>query len=216
MIPYEESVFVNCPFDEAYRPLFRGLVFAVHDCGFQARCALEVDESGMPRIYQLYRLIAECRFGIHDLSRTELNQNGLPRFNMPFELGVFLGAMEFGDDGQRQKVCKILDSAPYRYQEFLSDIAGQDPSAHDGDVEQAIIIVRNWLQANQRHESIMPSGSIIAERYRSFQKELPLICEPRLDHDDLTFLDFRQVVETWLEANDFSTNHDDDVDRSAD
>jgi hypothetical protein len=27
---YDKSVFINCPFDGAYEPLFHGLIFAVH------------------------------------------------------------------------------------------------------------------------------------------------------------------------------------------
>jgi hypothetical protein len=35
-------------------------------------------------------MIEECRFGINDLSAVELGATaGLPRFNMPFELGLF-------------------------------------------------------------------------------------------------------------------------------
>jgi len=43
---HEDSVFVNCPFDEEYEELFDAIVFAVHDCGFVARCALEAIDSG--------------------------------------------------------------------------------------------------------------------------------------------------------------------------
>ena len=46
---------------------------------------------------KIYGLIEECRYGIHDLSRTKLDEiNALPRFNMPIELGLFLGAMRYG------------------------------------------------------------------------------------------------------------------------
>lgn len=37
---YSRNVFINCPFDPKHKPLFRAMVFAVHDCGFIARCAL--------------------------------------------------------------------------------------------------------------------------------------------------------------------------------
>lgn len=70
--PYEYSVFLNCPFDEAYRPLFEALVFAVHDCGYIARCALEVSDAREVRIQKITKIIEGCRFGIHDISRTEL------------------------------------------------------------------------------------------------------------------------------------------------
>jgi len=38
---FETSVFVNCPFDDAYKPMFEAIVFAVFDCGYGPRCALE-------------------------------------------------------------------------------------------------------------------------------------------------------------------------------
>lgn len=124
---YDYDVFINCPFDFEYRPLLYALVFAVHDCGFRARSTLEIDDAGQVRIENIYSLIRDCRFGIHDISRTEPDEtHGLPRFNMPLELGVFLGAAKFGRGRQREKRCLILDRERYRYQKYISDIAGQD------------------------------------------------------------------------------------------
>lgn len=203
MSSYDESVFINCPFDSDYLPIFRGLVFAVHHCGFEARCAWEIDDSGRPRISQLYDLISECKFGIHDISRTELNDNDLPRFNMPLELGIFLGAMKFGGDNHEDKICKVLGRKPYRYQEFISDIAGQDPSYHNQEVEQAIVIVRDWLQKSNEN-IIMPSGSKIVDRYDRFTDELPLLCDPHnLKPESLTFIDYKNMVYVWLDENDW-------------
>ena len=45
-----ESVFINVPFDRRYSKLFRALVFAVHDCGLVARCALEGDDGSEARL----------------------------------------------------------------------------------------------------------------------------------------------------------------------
>jgi hypothetical protein len=90
---YDRSVFINCPFDDRYRPLFHAIIFAVHDCGFLARCALELEDSGEERIRKIKRIIRECQYGVHDISRVQLDSGtGLPRFNMPLELGLFLGA----------------------------------------------------------------------------------------------------------------------------
>jgi hypothetical protein len=137
-------VFINCPFDRAYLPIFRVIVFAVFDCGYDARCALEVSDSSEVRIDKILRIVSECKYGIHDISRTELDkETNLPRFNMPLELGIFLGAKRFGDDEQKKKVCLILDREPYRYQGFISDIAGQDIQSHKKDDSQTIKIVRN-------------------------------------------------------------------------
>ena len=84
---YSTSVFINCPFDNQYKALFEAVVFAVAECGFQPRCALEVEDASEVRIEKIFKIIAGCRYGIHDISRTEPDRtSGLPRFNMPFEL----------------------------------------------------------------------------------------------------------------------------------
>jgi hypothetical protein len=83
---YANSVFINCPFDAQYRPLFEAIVFGVLDCGFRPRCALEIDDASQVRIDKVFKLIAESKYGIHDISRTEITSAGaLPRFNMPLE-----------------------------------------------------------------------------------------------------------------------------------
>ena len=141
---YDSSIFLNCPFDQTYKPIFDALVFAAFDCGFAPRCALEVDDGGQVRIEKIISIIQACRFGAHDISRTELDsENQLPRFNMPFELGLFVGAARFGKGDQARKVCLILDKDRYRFQKFISDIAGQDIAAHRDDPEEAIKAIRN-------------------------------------------------------------------------
>jgi len=150
-IHYNDNVFINCPFDSVYKPLFDAMVFAVYDCGFIARCALEEEDASEVRIDKIYNIIADCRYGIHDISRTELDESsGLPRFNMPLELGVFLGAKKFGIEEQKRKKCLILDTQRYRYQQFISDIAGQDIQAHNNSAREVITHVRNWLRAASR------------------------------------------------------------------
>ena len=37
---YDRNVFINCPFDSAYAPIFEAIVFAVHDAGFRPKCAV--------------------------------------------------------------------------------------------------------------------------------------------------------------------------------
>jgi hypothetical protein len=102
------DVFVNCPFDEDFKPAFEALVFTITASGYKVRCALEDSNSGDIRFDKLCRLIQASERSIHDLSRTEVGKAGLPRFNMPFELGLMMGAKRFG--GGRQSV---EDSADY-------------------------------------------------------------------------------------------------------
>jgi len=201
--PYEYSVFINCPFDEAYRPLFEAVVFAVHDCGYVARSSLEVTDASQVRIEKIAAIIATCKFGVHDISRTELDAlTNLPRFNMPVELGLFLGAKWFGTGKHKQKICLILDVERYRYQKFISDIAGQDIIAHGGEPEIAIIAVRNWLNDATSRTVKIPGGRAIARRYAIFRAELPATCSRlQLSVEDLTFNDYVLQVEEWLKLN---------------
>src|SRR5213082_3561062 len=145
------------------------MTFAIHDCGFVARCAMESEDSGDIRIRRIVQIVRESQYSIHDISRIELDgATGYPRFNMPLELGICLGAREFGHREQRLKACLVLDRDRYRYQAFCSDIAGQDIRAHSGEAVLAIAAVRNFL-ANQRSTELLPAGSKIAERYELFE-----------------------------------------------
>ena len=205
---YNDNVFINCPFDSNYKPLFDAMVFAIHDCGFISRCALEEDDASETRIDKIYTMIADCRYGIHDISRTELDKDtDLPRFNMPLELGIFLGAKKFGIEEQKRKKCLILDTKSYRYQKFISDIAGQDIQAHNDTSEEIIKVVRNWLRNASRRERI-PDGSLIWRRYRDFRRDLPQTArECQLTVEDLIFNDYTLVVTHWLRTKAKPLSH---------
>jgi hypothetical protein len=198
---YAKSVFINCPFDAAYRPLFDAMVFAVYDCGFIPRSAQEMVDGGEVRIQKILRLIRESRFGIHDISLTDADgRTGLPRFNMPLELGLFLGAKTFGAGRQRQKVTLVLERRRYQYQKYCSDIAGQDISSHGRRQRAAIEAVRNWLSTHSAKP--MPGGVAIARRFRAFRRAVPAMCSATgLRERDLTYSDFTALVVTWLKAD---------------
>jgi hypothetical protein len=200
---YGRSVFLNCPFDGAYKPLFEAVVFAIYDSGYIARCSLEIDDSSQVRIDKIARLIASCRFGIHDISRTAPDpKTALPRFNMPLELGMFLGAKRFGSGRHKKKICLILDTEQYRFQKFVSDIGGQDISAHRGEPAEAIRIVRNWLNNAAPRTILVSGGTVMASRYQDFRRDLPKLCAAlRLRTRDLTFNNFVLLLEEWIEVN---------------
>jgi len=88
-------VFINCPFSPDYKDYFEAIVYAVIRSGFTPRCARENDDGGEVRMDKICRIIGESQYGIHDLSKTELDpESQLPRFNMPLELGSFPGRTE--------------------------------------------------------------------------------------------------------------------------
>ena len=203
MAEFDSRVFLNVPFDNRYRKLLHALVFVIHDCGLEARCALEEDDGGRVRLDKIYRIIAECRYGIHDLSRTALDRtHRLPRFNMPFELGIFLGVQRYGGPHQRTKSCVILDKTPYRYQVFCSDIAGQDIRSHGNQVESVIQGVRNWLRASLPRSIRVKSATSLMNRYTDFRRQLPVATRYEgFSVAELTFLDYRTFVDVWVNEN---------------
>lgn len=198
---YTSNVFINCPFDNLYQPIFDALVFAIHDCGFIARCAKEVDDSGDVRITKIIRIINECKFGIHDISKADLDlATGLARFNMPLELGIFIGCHQFSVNKghNKEKRSLIMDIERYRYRNFISDLSGQDIKSHDNNPEIAIQNVRDFLVTNSKRTSIAGSRYIIG-RYDQFRTDLPTICAGlHKDITELTFIEFSDVVTGWI------------------
>ena len=199
--PYSKSVFINCAFDDDFRPIFRAVVFAVLDCGFTPRSALEEQDGAEIRISKIQRLIASSQLGIHDISKVTLDRaTGLPRFNMPFELGLFLGAKRYGSGRDKNKRCLTMDSDPHRYTVFFTDIRGQDPQSHHGEPTQAIAIVRDWLNHGRRRTlPPLAGGQAIARRYRRYLEDLPrLAADAQLTPHDLNFRDESWLMEKWL------------------
>ena len=194
-----EDVFINCPFDGAYAPTFEALVFTVFACGFRPRSARELEDASQTRIDKLYAIIEQCRFGVHDLSRTELDPaNYLPRFNMPLELGIFLGAKRYGSEEQRTKRCLILDTEPYRYQRFISDLNGMDIQDHGADPRRAVGRTRNWL-ANVSRRRIAGETIVIAA-FDRFAAVLPdLAVQLGFARRAIPYVDFEGIVTTWLQ-----------------
>lgn len=200
---YARNVFINCPFDSTYRPLFDAILFVAYECGFYPRSALEVDDSSEVRIVKITGIIRESRLAVHDISRTQLDRDTrLPRFNMPLELGMYLGAKLFGSGDQSEKAAIVLDVDRYRYQKFISDISGQDIRAHGGSTDEAIRQVRDFLSTHLDASVFLPGGDRILERYSRFRRDLPEMCgEMHLDPSMLNFRDLTGLIVTWLDEH---------------
>jgi hypothetical protein len=195
---YARNVFINCPFDDAYTPIFEAIVFTIQACGFRTMCARSRLNSGEVRLHKILEIIGDCRFSIHDLSRTELDAaSSLPRFNMPLELGIDLGCRAFGG-GHGKKSFLIFDRDRFRFQTYVSDIAGQDIVNHENDPGRAIGQVRDWLRTETGRTNI-PGAKAMQSRYANFRSALPSMCERfELDILALTFADFLLVLGDWL------------------
>jgi hypothetical protein len=142
---FDTNVFVNCPFDSAYYPMLRPLLFTVVALGFTPRIATESSDSAESRIDKICGLIRVSRLSIHDLSRLKPGPKQFARMNMPFELGIDYGSRRFGDAALQTKRCLILGSAQYDYQKALSDLSGVDIKSHQDRPDAIARAVRDWF-----------------------------------------------------------------------
>jgi len=165
--PFDRCVFINCPFDDAYKPILNAILFCVMSLNFVPRLATERVDSGETRLLKIKGLIEGARYSIHDLSRCQASKAGEHyRLNMPFELGLDYGCRQYFGEGRDGKKFLILEEKRYRYQAALSDLAGADIESHGGHWETAVRKVRNWLCSEAGAPA--PGAQRIADAYTDF------------------------------------------------
>lgn len=142
----ETSVFINCPFDSEYRPIFDAIVFSSLCCGFLPRCALETGSVSKPRMDRICNALIESKYSVHDLSRCrgegDLN---LARFNMPLELGIAMSQSRQSASDTNSHDWLVLVPSDHIYARYISDLAGYDPVEYDGSPTTAVPGVMAWL-----------------------------------------------------------------------
>lgn len=195
---YRRNVFVNCPFDKQYKPMLDAILFAIHDCGFVARTALEEKGSATTRLDKIARIIRESQWSIHDISRVRTSgANPLPRFNMPFECGLAMGLQRFGTVQDRRRDVLILEAKEYRDKQTLSDLAGQDFEYHGDKPGRAIEKVRAFL-ANKVTTPVRGADSI-NKRYGRFRRDLPRLVKPlSISPSEIVAFDFLNDLLTLM------------------
>ena len=128
------TVFLNVHFDKPYEPIFIGLLGALVSLGKRPTTVLELGGGAAPRLDRLIDAIRGNPFSVHDLSRIELSGRGVgavPRFNMPFELGLAV-AVSLSERRRPRHGFVLLETKPFRLQRSLSDMNGYDPLIHKG------------------------------------------------------------------------------------
>jgi hypothetical protein len=94
-----------------------------------------------------------------------------------------------------------MDREKYRYQKFISDLAGVDIEAHGNNPEDVLAHVRDWLRNTPGKRPAMGSNDLKG-LYRKFCAALPDIAkELGQSTESLTFPDFEQAVTTWLQES---------------
>lgn len=172
-------VFVNCPFDAEYLPLLQAIVFTITACRYEVQLAVQ-EVNGKVRLEKLVDLMRRSRLSIHDISRLPKNVTDSPRFNMPFECGIFFGLRSSGARVHRDKEFLVLDAQPYQYQKTMSDVASLDPKVHGNEPQRACECVRHFLASDHRarvQEPRLPGGAKLWGHYQSFQAALPKAAE---------------------------------------
>lgn len=146
-MPFETNVFINCPFDNNYKAIQKAIIFTVMYLGYEPLLST-TKSSGDVRIQEIVKHVEASKFSIHDICRCAAKKKGeLGRFNMPYELGIDIGCMQFGTPQQRTKLCLVLEEKEHRYDQFISDISGQDIKTHQNKPIKAVERVLEWLDA---------------------------------------------------------------------
>ena len=191
---FETNVFVNCPYDDHFRPLLRPLLFTVLCAGLNPRMAAERLNSGETRFSKIVELVRESKYAIHDLSRIKAKRAGeYFRLNMPFELGLDVGCSCFGSGEQLSKRCLILEKEPYRYQVALSDLSNSDIAAHYDEPARVVTAIRHWLVNDVGID--LPGPSALFDQFMQFMADN---YEYLLDHgfnkDDIPGLPVPELI----------------------
>ena len=116
---------------------------------------------------------------------------------MPLELGIFLGAKRYGDHSQKAKRALVLDVERFRYQRFISDLAGVDIHEHHGSPMQALRETRDWLANVSRRT--LPSADRISRLFGNFLRDLPgLATALEFGGDAIPYVDYERILVEWL------------------
>ncbi|MDI4635835.1 hypothetical protein J7U46_22405 [Pelomonas sp. V22] len=201
-LPFGRCVFVNAPFDKDYLPILHAILFGIHDCGFVARIAVEDTGTNETRLDKIARIIGESRYSVHDICRVEItDESPLPRFNMPFEFGLAMGAIRYGSQPGRDSL--LMTAELFQDKKTLSDVAGQDSKAHGGDPKKAIAAVRSFLSAKAPSGEKTRGGDAIWNRYQLFLGDLPVLAEKlEVTFDEIQSFDYLRdwinVMSQWI------------------
>lgn len=138
----DNKVFINCPYDDDYSNFFRIIIFFCYYFNCEPHFASETSDASS-RIGRIIKLIKNCNYSIHDISRVSISSmTSLPRFNMPFELGLDIMCRD--GTGLDNKIL-ILDGHDRDYEKCLSDLKGSDILAHSNNEEKLANLLRTFF-----------------------------------------------------------------------
>jgi len=181
------SVFLNIPYDSAFENLYLAYIAGLSAFGLIPRATLEIPTS-QRRLERILNLIQRCSYSIHDLSRVQLDSRAprVPRFNMPFELGLAV-AQDTRD--KRGSWC-VCETVPYRINKSLSDLNGTDVRIHGGTVRGVFGTLGEIFARTTRQPSVQEMYRI----YLVLRRNLPRIMRLAGAGDAYSARVFRDLV----------------------
>jgi hypothetical protein len=169
------SVFINCPFDPEYRPLFDAIVFATVSCKYVPRSALETGTVSDPRMDRIYDALDSSKYSIHDFSRCKgEGDNNLARFNMPLEFGIAFGKGHLKYKGRRLHDWLVLLPQGHFYKQCVSDLGAYDLFTHENTVRSVVQAVMSWLSTRDDATVAVDPDEVML-RVKDFQRELEVL-----------------------------------------
>jgi hypothetical protein len=200
---YDQSVFINCPYDGAFEPLFHAIVLTIAALGFTPRSARESEGEADPRMVRIARGLLTSKYSIHDLSRFQgEGAENLARFNMPLELGMALGIRYLGQvEGRTSNATHnwlVMVPENFVHQRFISDLAGYDVPDHDQTPRKVIQRVASWLQAQPDFTGPRPQAKAVLDAFPHFGKLLEEVKKQSLG--TLTWLDVATTAQAVASA----------------
>ena len=191
----QASVFLNFPFDAEYEPLGIALVGSIVGLGREPHCVLEVLDGGQGRLGRLIDLMRSCAVSMHDLSRVQPDQEGFPRFNMPFELGLACFYAKTGRPGRHRFF--VFEQKGHRLDRTLSDLKAIDPMIHGANPMALVRKVFDCLEQSGSGHSIMLSRSKLVTLVNGLTKAAESIkVDCAVEHVFEDASSFKSLVET--------------------
>jgi hypothetical protein len=184
---YEKTVFINCPYDREFEPLFYAIVLTVAACGFLPTCARETEQRNIDRARRIAKMLLECKYSIHDLSRYQgEGPDNAARLNMAFELGIAFAIEHMRATASTSATGPAQPEAEAAHEwvvlappglvldQAISDLRGYQPLYHHPDFrnnqEEGVksVISRVWSWLSQLAKSSPPKPRTIYLSYPNF------------------------------------------------
>jgi len=122
-------VFINMPYGEKHESMLIALTVVTIAMKRQPFPAFLIADRGSGRISKIVEAIKQCPYSIHDLS---IIPEGLPRYNMPFELGIACAFNQIGYPQEHPHAFCVYVGSNKDAEKTLTDLKFMDPQEDSG------------------------------------------------------------------------------------